>query len=341
MQDSKTFLENHLPLIRKVFNSYCIQKKVHLAASVKKPLFKKLLQQIYADWSKEIAELEMQVPSIAVLIEMVRWHCQELFKDNHTIDLTLLQTQPSELVVKYQAMIAYIVHKKLGKESDWSVDRREELIAQIRENLLQKISSGKLVDQFEGQSAFHNYLYRIIYNNMIDELRKLKKNRTVSSIESLTPKQQSQFAVNANEMNYIGLVEQHLRWLQVLIKGFPLQKQQRFEFSLMVVYRICLNVEDVRKLYADCRDDLLVEILSCFSQDYQHLSKTQIYQLLSEFIELLEQGHKHIRPDALRVWFQSRLASIKQTLFRNLPPVEASPLDSYFELLVYKLYKKI
>lgn len=340
MQDSQVFLEKQYQLILKIFNAYSIQKKIHLASSTRKLLFKKLLKNIQADWTAKVAEFEMAIPPVAVLVEMIRFHCHALLQDNSTIDRALLQTSPQQLVVKYQAMIAHIVHKQTAQGQTWTIDRKEELIAQIRENLLRKIASGKLIVQYKGKTVFHNYLYRVIYHSMIDELRKLKKNNRVTSIEGLTPKDQSQYAVAPNKMAYTDLIDQHLRWLKAMIKGFPIKKQRRFEFALMIMYRICLKAEDVRSLYEDCEDDLLVEILSYFSQNYQELSQTELYKLLSSFVQLLEDSTKTIRPDAFRVWFQSRVTSIKNTLFKNLPSTKSASLDRYFELLVYKLYKR-
>ncbi len=340
MQDSQIFLEKQYQLILKIFNAYCLQKKIHLASSTKKLLFKKLFKNIQADWTAKVVEFEMAVPSVAVLVEMIRYHCQALLQDNSTIDQALLQTSPKQLVVKYQAMIAHIVHKQTAQDDSWTVDQKEELIAQIRENLLRKIASGKLVAQYKGNTAFHNYLYRVIYHSMIDELRKLKKNNKVTSIEGLTPKDENQYAVAPSKMVYTDLIDQHLRWLKAMIKGFPIKKQRRFEFALMIMYRICLKAEDVRSLYKDCEDDLLVEILSYFSKNYQELSQAELYKLLSNFVQLLEGSSKIVRPDALRVWFQSRVTGIKNTLFKNLPSTKSASLDRYFELLVYKLYKK-
>ncbi len=177
MQDSQKFLEKHYPLIKKIFSAYCRQKKVHLNSSAQSLLFKQLIQNIYSDWATKNEELEMSVPSVAVLIEVIRLHCQTLFEDNHTVDMALLQTQPSELVVKYQAMIAHIVQKQAAQSGPWSIDTQEELISQIRENLLRKIARGKLTTQFKGEASFHNYLYRVIYHSMIDVLRKRKKNK--------------------------------------------------------------------------------------------------------------------------------------------------------------------
>ncbi|MFK7903799.1 MAG: hypothetical protein AB8B69_01680 [Chitinophagales bacterium] len=313
---------------------------MHLPSSAKKILFKQLVQKVEVEWVKKITELEMAVPPMAVLIEMIRLHSRTLLQDNHVIDLALLETQPNELVVKYQGMIAHIVRKQVGENSDWSADMQEELIAQIRENLLRKIARSKLLSQFKGKAAFHSYFYRVIYHSMIDELRKLKKVKRITSIDGLSPQEQKQYAVAPNEVAYSELMYQHLRWLKAVIKGFPLQKQRRFEFVLMVMYRICLKAEDVRGLYADCQDDLLVEILSYFSINYQHLSQAELYKLLSSFVKFLENSSKNIRPDALRVWFSSRLTSIKNTLFKDLPSTKDASLDRYFELLVYKMYKK-
>jgi len=340
MQNPQTFLERHYPLIQRIFSAYCLQKKVHLPSSTQKLLFKKLLQNIQVEWAEKTAELEMAVPPVAVLVEMIRLHSRTLLQDNHAIDLTLLQTQPNELVVKYQGMIAHIVRKQAAENSRWSVDMQEELIAQIRANLLRKIAKGKLLTQFKGKAAFHNYLYRVIYHSMIDELRKLRKNKSLTPIDGLSLKEQRQYAVAPNEIAYSELMQQHLRWLKALIKGFPLQKQRRFEFVLMVMYRVCLKAEDVRGLYIDCQDDLLVEVLSYFSQNYQDFSQAELYKLLSNFVKLLENSSKNIHPDALRVWFYSKLTKIKKTLFRHLPSTKEASLDRYFELLVYKMYKK-
>ncbi|MEZ4886214.1 MAG: hypothetical protein R3E32_15875 [Chitinophagales bacterium] len=340
MESIDTFLQQQYPLIKKVFLQYCREQKVHLEESSKKRLFQKLLQDLRKNWSAEVEKLEMAVPQVAVLIEMTRLHCQKLLQDNNTVDLELLRIQPIELVVKYQNLIRHIVHKQAAQSNKWDKGIEEDLIANIREALVKKIASGKLATQFKENASFSTYLYRVIYHSMIDELRKLQKHTSQSLMEEVEITSQKEIARISNNEVYSELVDQHLRWLKVMIKGLPIQKQGRFEFSLKVVYRMLLKANDVRENYAHCSDALLVEILSCFGIIYSNLPESKLYQLLGEFITALENKSKPILADAIRIWVQSRITQIKKTLFSQLTSKEKASLDAYFEWLVYKLYQK-
>ncbi|MFK7908936.1 MAG: RNA polymerase sigma factor [Chitinophagales bacterium] len=331
------FLQKHASLIRKVFNAYCKQQKIYLLPATQKLLFQKLLQNVWNEWGTKAAFLSKHTPKAAFLAQITHLQSQLLIQSNNAADVLLLQSKPFEVVVKYEAMIVFVVNKKLKHTDDWTEEDRVEVVANIREKLLSKLVGGRILKQFKGDSLFSTYLYRVIYHCMVDEIRKRKYNVETSPIEVFQP----DYFVISDQENYKELTDEYLQMLELLIKSMFKQKRNRFEFGLQGIYQIKMKAESIQRLYANCEESLLVEILSYFGiNNDRHLSYAQIYELLSRFISELELLPKPILPSALRVWFQKYLAQIKQTVFENVSFRRKSDADQYFEILVHKLYHK-
>ncbi len=331
------FLQKHTSLIRKVFNAYCEQQKIYLLSSTQKLLFQELLQNVWKEWATKHKSFGKHTPKTAFLAKIAHLQCQLLIQSNNAADLLLLQSKPFEIVVKYQAMIVFVVNKKINQGNDWMESEKIDIIANIREKLLSKLMSGKISKQFKGNSLFSTYWYRVIYRCMIDEMRKKQYDINTSSIETF---QADYFPISDHE-DYKEFMEEYLQMLELLLRSMVNRKKRRFEFGLQAVYQIQMKAEDIQKLYAHCEENLLVEILSYFGiNNYEELSYAQIYQLLSRFISELEQLSKPIPPNTFRVWFQTHVAQIKQTIFENIVFKQKSDADQYFEVLVHKLYHK-
>lgn len=336
------FDETQHTLIQSVFTAYCLQKNLHLATKAQALLLKKLTDQLQTELATHAGTDKALNLEQSFFIDTIRLHCRALLKNNDAEDIALLHDQPMQLVLKYQPMIAYVVHKQTANSQDIDTETKEDLVANIQAKLLQKTANDKLAKQYKGNALFSTYLYRVIYYNLIDELRQVNRHQKTSVLkEEAHLPQVSQYSQRSTtHIQYIGVIEQHLKRFSTLLKILGPKKRKRFEFALKIVYRMSLNAADIRGLYPHCSDELLVEILSYFGKAYHELPKTTLHQLIYDFILLLENEDEAIKADSFRTWFQIKLHKIKNALFIHLPKADKTSLDDYFELLMYKFYKK-
>ncbi len=334
-QIKHSFSEKHIDFISGIFRTYCSQKKVYLTPSTQRVLFEVLLQAVWCEWSKEQTN-EVFSP-VALLAEITHLQCQLVIQNNQGTDLLLLKTQPAELVVKYQAMIEFVVKKKLKQSNDCSLDNQSDIIANIREHILSKLVNGKISKQYKGNALFSTYLYRIANYCLLDELRKRKCRIETTPIEYLPAK----YSLIADREPYSDVLEEYLQNFRILLGMMFERERKRFEFTLQVVYHLPMKASDIQRIYPNCSETLLVEILSVFGGDTQNraLSYADIYQFLGNFVTELEHKKKPILPSSFRGWFQKRLNQVKQTVFEGLSFDSKSETDRYFEVLyVYAIY---
>ncbi|MFK7907328.1 MAG: hypothetical protein AB8B69_19480 [Chitinophagales bacterium] len=298
---------------------------------------KALLQAVWHEWNKR--QTDDASPAIALLAEVTHLECQLLVQSNQDADMLLLQTQPTELAVKYQEMIEFVVKKKLQEPNDRKINFPMDIIANIQEHVLSKLASGKISKQYKGKALFSTYLYRVANYALIDELRKRKSRIETIPIESLSSKS----SLTAPKEFYNEALEEYLENFRILLGMMFERERKRFEFTLQVIYYLPMKAKVVQSLYPNCPGILLVEILSVFGGEVKDrgLSLTEIYQSLSLFITQLEKKKKPILTESLRAWFQKRLNQVKKTLFEGLSFDSKSDMDRYFEVLVYKFYKQL
>ncbi len=336
----QSIVEKHKVLIQRAFNTYCLKQNIHLSTAPRNILFKKLLLYLQKNLPKSIDAYGDTIPIESLVVELVRLGCKKLFKSNNAEDLELLHTESYKLIVKYQPIIKHIVYKQNAKGESINPDLQSDIIANIQAKLLQKANSGKLAAQYKGNALFSTYFYKAVYNSMIDEWRKLKRlkmNATSNEVDLDTESSSHNIATN---IEYNDIVEHHLQRLQSLIQMLSTKRRKRFEFALMIVYKMKLITTDIRNSYPHCSDYLLVEILSYFSKNYHELAHSKLFVLIGDFLSALEESKNPINSDSFRIWFQNILNKIKNTLFENLPNKDKKAIDTYFEFLVYKLYKK-
>lgn len=335
-----SILKEYQLLIKKVFTAYCLNQNIHLSVNARKDFYKKLLFLLQKKWENISPNDKNTTPIDSLIVELVRECCQKLFKHNNVEDIELLQIAALKLVVKYQPMIKHIVYKQTAKGEPLNVDVQADLISNIQAKLLQKANSGKLAVQYKGNSLFSTYFYKVTYHTMIDEWRKLNRQKINQSSNNSNLDETKQIAVSSSNLEYKDLLESHIRRLQTLLKMLSSKRRKRFEFALQVTYRIQFVASDLQRLYADCSDDLLIEVLSSFGKHYHDLSQAQLFILIGDFITELEGGHTVVNSESFRIWFQNILKKVKKTLFEGLPTKDKKTLDTYFEFLVYKFYGK-
>ncbi|MEZ4886050.1 MAG: hypothetical protein R3E32_15045 [Chitinophagales bacterium] len=336
----QSILQDNQALIKKVFRAYCLKRNIHLSDNARKGLFKRLLLYLEQNWENTSVPYENEIPQDSLIVEWVREACLKLFKNNNAKDIELLHTDVGKLVVKYQSIIKHIVYKQRVNGEPLEEDIQADLIANIQARLLQKADSGKLTQQYKGDALFSTYFYKIAYHSMIDELRKIRRHKKATLSSDVEAMEETQQLAAGQSLIYTDLVEGHLRRLQTFLKVLPSQRRRRFEFALKILYKMKLIEGDIRGLYADCSDKLLVEVLSYFGKNYHELPQAALFTLIAEFIGELEGDKISVNSESFRHWFQAILIKLKKTLFKELPQNEKKARDAYFEFLIYKFYKK-
>ncbi|MFK7904656.1 MAG: RNA polymerase sigma factor [Chitinophagales bacterium] len=340
MQSSQFPLKKYKILIQKIFKAYCIQESIYLSEDTQRLLFQKLCLYLQKNWQNALKKYGAFIPEKSLVTELVRLGCDKLLKNNNAEDLELLQNAAGKLVLKYYSIIKHIVYKQNAKDKSISKEEQADIIANIQARLLEKAKSGKLIAQYKGNALFSTYFYKIAYNSMIDEWRKIKRIQMNAPSVSVDLNQESIASTTTVNIEYNDIVEQHAKRLQILIQMLSSKRRRRFEFALKIVYKMKLVTADIRSLYERCSDSLLVEILSYFGTHYHKLAQSQIFVLIGTFLSALEKTSTPINPASFRIWFQTVLNRLKDALFERLPTKDKKAIEAYFEFLVYKMYKR-
>lgn len=344
MGDSQTFkskfqLENHKPLIQKIYKDFCVQNNIYLSENTQKLIFQKLYLYVQKNWQNALKKYGSFLSEKSIMTELVRLGCKKLFKNNNAEDLELLQNEADKLIVKYTSIIKHIVYKQKNTGKPITMNEQEDLIANIQAQLIEKAKSGKLSKQYKGDALFSTYLYKVAYNCMIDEWRKLNRHQSKVLQKPNVLERGNTAAMNSYK-DYQSLVEQHLYRFKNLLRLFPPPTKKRFEFTLKVNYRMRLVAADILDLYEKCSNTLLTKILSYFGEQYHQLAHSKLFVLIGGFLTMLENNPKPVNVPSFRVWFQTTLNKMKKTLFKDFSKEETKVIDTYFEFLMYKHYKK-
>ena len=341
MQKPQSILQKHNKLIQKRFKAYALQQNIHLSESAQKLLFQKLYLYLGKNWQNALSNYGTFLSEESLLTELVRLGCKKLFKNNNAEDIELLENAADRLVVKYTSIIKHLVYQQEKKGKPISEEEKADLIANIQVKLLEKAKSGKLSTQYEGKALFSTYFYKVAYHCMIDEWRKIHRHQSkILQKPNILNRENTTTTATASQQNYEFLIEQHLYRFQTLLRIFPLHTKKRFEFTLKINYRMRLIQSDILKLYARCSHTLLGEILSYFGKSYHQLTQSKLFTLVGGFLSILEKTPTPINVPSFRVWFQNSLNKLKKTLFKDFSKKDKKAIDTYFEFLIYKHYKK-
>ncbi len=332
-------MEKHKILIQKIFKDCCFQQNIHLSKGTQKLIFRKLYIYIQKNWENALDKYGAFISEESIMTELVRLGCKKLFKNNNAEDLELLQNAEDKLVLKYHSIIKHLVYKQKNKGKPITTEEQEDLIANIQAQLLEKAKNGKLSIQYKGDALFSTYFYKVAYHCMIDEWRKLNRHQSNVLQKPNILDKENVTSPNSHR-DYQSLVEQHLHRFQTLLRLFPPPTKKRFEFTLKINYRMRLVTADILNLYAKCSNPLLTKILSYFGKQYHQLAQSKLFALIGGFLAMLEKSPKPVNVPSFRVWFQNTLNRMKKTLFKDFSKEDKKVIDTYFEFLMYKFYKK-
>lgn len=332
---SDSFSSKLQMLILKAVRQFAQKKHFQLSAKEERLFVQKVSEQVLPQW-KILAAKKQNANPITLFLVLTKRILQKIGDPiNNHFDAQLLEAKSTQLVTKYQPLIAYLTATTTSGNIDY-----EDIRQMVTEKFLKKIHLGKLKEQYKGKASIRTFLNQVVRNLVIDSLRSIKsKNRKNAAIEinaEITP--QSGFDMSLMVHNPV--FQQHLQQMSRSLKVF--KKQSRFEFCLKVVYRVLLTAAMIRQNYPNCSDDLLVEILSEFVKDYTYLSQSELYSILYDFVCQLEKIPQKGTASSLRKWFERNRALVWMQIFdsdlKSLGKEEKRAKDWYFEVLVHHYY---
>ncbi len=253
-------------------------------------------------------------------------------------DVQLLKEKSNLLIQKYQHYVKHLLNKyiRLYYIDEMKLEQYYWLLENINARLIEKMLSNKL--NFQGRSLFSVYLYQVIKNIIIDELKKHKK-KTLFSYTS------ESFFLNFAKYPQQNIQEAALIYPTLLNLEFN-SRDEKNKFILLskIIHRICLTPKDLEVFSANLTPYLSKDILSYFGQNYALMSKNQMWQLIEVFLAELTQKKRTSR--TLKTWFKQHRNNILRYYLKNTPlPIPDNSkgelerlLDEYFERMIYKVY---
>ncbi len=255
-------------------------------------------------------------------------------------DKLLLEQKSEKLVEKYQAYVKHLVYNTLLKyfpENKQSAN--QEMFGWLLENvnakLVEKIILGKL--NFKGEALFSVYFYRIIKNALIDEIRKLPKEKIIE------PGAYNNSAID--DIPSTGSLPDYTNFLHLISTEFQSKEEQnKFIFCIKIFYRTQITLSELRSLFPNRPNKLYIAVLDTFGSNYSLMSKGDLWAVLNGFICELSYKQQTIR--TTKDWMKKHRNNLLRYLLKSYPIYipELSTgkldraLDEYFEYIIHKQF---
>ena len=318
----KALIEKYAKIIQKWLAEYVSQG--YLLVKNQTQVQRRIAQLLLAELQSYKGKPQTTV--YGFLVRKVRNICNQLCNEQ---DLQLLYSkEPNRIIIKYQKLI---FKETLVYQSRGSFQQLEtsEVVQELNEVLLRRILP-KLV-QFEGKSLFRTYFKTVIRNLLHETYKRLtrvhQKQQSVVDYEDISnidsvgdvtwyAHQTAEDSVTAEESQ-----ELQRKVFEVCLRKQPTEARKDFVLCLKVNQRLLLVSKDVFDYWRNCPEDVVVEILSYFGIDYQHLTKGKLFKHLSEIITWKHQ--KELKADTLRKRYVSVEKKVLVAILKTIGIKEA------------------
>ncbi len=236
------------------------------------------------------------------------------------LDIALLQSDPHELILRYQETIGIIV-KSYIRSGMFRATEFPDIVQQLNTELLEKIP--RIRRQYNGTSLFRTYLSNIIRHSCLN----------------LHKKRQSQPVFIDTEGPYITLesdgivdkllIEHDVLTLRAIIEQFH---SERFKLllCLKLMYRIPINRQDVVKWWPACPERDLTTLVAATASEAGKLTDRHVFELLRPMSNKAEMNTSSA--DSIRRWTDERILTILG-LLNGSPPASAHTRETLGILL--------
>ncbi len=288
-----------------------------------------------SDWTQKIIDRLRVKTNIEEVKEIIlQKHILQLCHDLE--DIQLLKNKSILLIEKYQHYLKSLLNKYIRKnyQEDINPEQYYYLIENINALLLEKLLTGKL--DFKGKSLLSVYLYRVMQNLVIDELRKYNNQSKTISINDFSFIDKLCFSKQEFQ-------EQVVLYPTLLDIEFQDTKEKhQFIFLSKIIHRICLTEQKLHLYFPSISTQTIDDLLNHFGQNYALMPKTQMWLLIENFWQKLTGTQRSSR--TLKTWFKCHRNNILRYYFKKAPlqiPDNSTGelerlLDEFFERIVHQ-----
>lgn len=272
--------------------------------------------------------------------------------NNNDFDISLLNSNPKKLVLKYLPVIKKLVFEKLINKGFFPLQDTEDLIQEVTERLLRDIE--KIKSCYNGYSKFKPYFIRIITHKCNEIKRKQYKQETREVVNKNPDKpefekkvlysrrysysrlDENQFSGN-NQTDKKIVLESELDRLEVIFRMYPLQGA-KLKLCLKLLTGRGLTTEELECYYDGCESSIYSATVD-YSQNINAQTKEKGYEILAMFFNCCE--NKNRGNDSIRKWINKLLQEIvEQMNFVSIPPVyNKENIMGLIELYFEKMHK--
>lgn len=244
--------------------------------------------------------------------------------NNNQNDIKLLNTNPNQLVVKYQSIIQIVINGFINA-GYFRLQDRDDIVQYVNEELLKKID--KIKAQYNGKVMLKTYMSAIIRNICLGRIRKGRNYKKEIPEEYLNENKTEDVL---NKM----IIEQEIDKVGKILSLYSKQ-QNKIELILKLIFRIPLVPDDFYKynneiLYADFKQ--IIDIIN----KGLNMTNTEIFKLITPVLNKYENKKNSI--DSTRRWVGMKIEELI-CLMNGNPPTSGYTKET-FQILIEKYFVK-
>ncbi|MGB1207410.1 MAG: hypothetical protein ACPG5B_17310 [Chitinophagales bacterium] len=231
-------------------------------------------------------------------------------------------------LIKYQFVADILIHKYI-KTGSFVASQQADLWIYIYELALKR----QTVEKYErrNNAAFKTYFWTCVKNFLNEKYRNDKNKYRLNDIVNVDIEEhdsyqnETTYAYSANSMAAMQNIEnipapatstyssasyirsemiENIEALILLDGSLTIEKRKKLRLCLMLEMRLTLKKRDIYTIWNCCPKKHLKMMLDNFGKDYHHLSRSEIWQSLTIFINAYQKQDNGI--DAVRIWLQRR-----------------------------------
>lgn len=233
-----------------------------------------------------------------------------------------LHQNPERLLAHYQFIIEATVARFITR-GFITPEEKDEWIQEINLQLWEKKLT-RIKEQYNGTVLLRTYFSKIVYNTCLEITRQQQRQPRILSDEVLVAS--SSADLDAYQRMAI---RDELRRFEGFLRGLT-DRRYKSELCLKLFARLILIHADIQWYEAPKTREAIEQIKTHFFQTYDHLSDKEVYQIIINLFNLVED--RQTDADSLRKWVNS-LVDKMIALLNGTPPVAAYDRDAVKALL--------
>lgn len=233
-----------------------------------------------------------------------------------------LNQNQEKLLAHYQFIIEATVARFIAR-GFIAPEEKEEWIQDINLQLWEK-KLARIKEQYNGTVLLRTYFSKVVYNTCLEIIRQKQRQPRILSDEVLT-------AAHSDDLDaYQRLaIRDELRRFEGFLRGLT-DRRYKSELCLKLFARLILMHADIQWYEAPKTREAIAEIKAHFFQAYDHLSDKEVYQIIINLFNLIEE--RQTDADSLRKWVNN-LVDKMIALLNGDPPAAAYDRDTIKALL--------